>query len=422
MTLSKTQNTGRGGHRLQHSVIHTMLIGIGLCSCLLPQAKTSTGEERLKLGIDRIAEYRSLFTGQRVGLITNQTGISTEGRSSVAVLAQYTNLAALFSPEHGIQGYTRDGVSIENSRDPTFDLPIYSLYGKTKRPTQEMLEDIDILCFDIQDIGARFYTYISTMAYAMEECARYHKHFVVFDRPNPIGGAVVEGNMLEDEYRSFTGCFPITQRHGMTIGELALLFNTEYGIRCQLTVVPMQGWKREHYFDDLPLIWVPPSPNIPSSLTALIYAGICIFEGTNISVGRGTTMPFQYIGAPFIDGNRLADTLNAMKLDGVHFLPAFFTPSLSHYADELCQGVQIAVTNGRTFSPVKTAVSIFYTLRRLYPDDFKIKNEGKKYCGLHLLTGCTQLTDRSQTEQDYFIRMDKESADFNRIRQPYLLY
>lgn len=422
MTLSETQNTGRSRHRLQHSVMHTMLIGIGLCSCLLPQTKTDIRDESFKLGIDRIAEYRNLFTDKRVGLITNQTGINTEGLSSVASLAQYANLVALFSPEHGIQGHVRDNSLIENSRDLVSGLPIYSLYGKTKRPTQEMLENIDVLCFDIQDTGARFYTYISTMAYAMEECARHHKHFVVFDRPNPIGGEAVEGNMLENEYRSFTGCFPIVQRHGMTIGELALLFNTEYGIHCQLTVVPLQGWKREQYFDDLSLIWAPPSPNIPSPLTALIYAGIGIFEGTNISVGRGTAMPFQYIGAPFIDGDRLASTLNALNLNGVRFLPAFFNPSLSHYANELCQGVQIAVTDRRTFSPVKTAVSIFYTLRRLYPDNFKIKDEGKKYCGLHLLTGCTQLTDRSQTEQDYLIRMDKESAVFNRIRQPYLLY
>jgi len=284
-----------------------------------------------------------------------------------------------------------------------------------------MLKDIDILCFDIQDVGARFYTYISTMAYAMEECARYKKQFVVFDRPNPIGGTV-EGNMLELEYRSFTGYFPIVQRHGMTVGELALLFNTEYGIHCDLTVIPMTGWDRETYFDELPLIWVPPSPNIPSPLTALVYAGVCLFEGTNLSVGRGTTMPFQYLGAPYIDAYRLADQLNRLGLDGVRFLPAFFTPSLSLYTGQLCGGVQIAVTDRCNFAPVKTAIAMFYELKRLYPDTFTINNAGKKYCGLHLLTGCTQLTNPLQTTQDYFTRIEKETKLFSNIRKKYLLY
>ena len=294
---------------------------------------------------------------------------------------------------------------------------VYHHYSSTK----EMLKDIDVVCFDIQDVGARFYTYISTMAYAMEECARHKKQFVVFDRPNPIGGAV-EGNMLELEYRSFTGYFPIVQRHGMTVGELALLFNTEYGVHCDLTVIPMEGWNRETYFDELPLLWVPPSPNIPSPQTALVYAGVCLFEGTNLSVGRGTTMPFQYLGAPYIDAYRLADQLNRLGMAGVRFLPAFFTPSLSLYAGQLCGGVQIAVADRRSFAPVKTAVALFYELKRLYPNKFTITNAGKKYCGLHLLTGCTQLTDPSQTAQDYFTRIEKESRQFSGIRKQYLLY
>ena len=243
----------------------------------------------------------------------------------------------------------------------------------------------------------------------------------MFDRPNPIGDAV-EGNMLELEYRSFTGYFPIVQRHGMTVGELALLFNTEYGIHCNLTVIPMEGWDRETFFDELPLIWVPPSPNIPSPQTALVYAGICLFEGTNLSVGRGTTMPFQYLGAPYIDAYRLAEQLNRLGLKGVYFLPAFFTPSLSLYAGQLCGGVQIAVTDRNSFTPVKTAIAMFYELKRLYPNEFTINNASKKYCGLHLLTGCTQLTDPSQTAQDYFIRIEKESKQYGNIRKKYLLY
>ena len=381
----------------------------------------AAAENRLKLGIERLSEYRTIFAGKRVGLITNQTGIDAEGTPSAVLLSRSAQLTALFSPEHGIQGNEREGASIGHSADPRTGLPVYSLYGNTKRPTPEMLKDIDILCFDIQDVGARFYTYISTMAYAMEECARHKKQFVVFDRPNPIGGAV-EGNMLELEYRSFTGYFPIVQRHGMTVGELALLFNTEYGVHCDLTVIPMEGWNRETYFDELPLLWVPPSPNIPSPQTALVYAGVCLFEGTNLSVGRGTTMPFQYLGAPYIDAYRLADQLNRLGMAGVRFLPAFFTPSLSLYAGQLCGGVQIAVADRRSFAPVKTAVALFYELKRLYPNKFTITNAGKKYCGLHLLTGCTQLTDLSQTAQDYFIRIEKESRQFSDIRKQYLLY
>ena len=381
----------------------------------------AAAENRLKLGIERLSEYRTIFAGKRVGLITNQTGIDAEGTPSAVLLSRSAQLTALFSPEHGIQGNEREGASIGHNADPRTGLPVYSLYGNTKRPTPEMLKDIDILCFDIQDVGARFYTYISTMAYAMEECARHKKQFVVFDRPNPIGGAV-EGNMLELEYRSFTGYFPIVQRHGMTVGELALLFNTEYGVHCDLTVIPMEGWNRETYFDELPLLWVPPSPNIPSPQTALVYAGVCLFEGTNLSVGRGTTMPFQYLGAPYIDAYRLADQLNRLGMAGVRFLPAFFTPSLSLYAGQLCGGVQIAVTDRRSFAPVKTAVALFYELKRLYPNKFTITNAGKKYCGLHLLTGCTQLTDLSQTAQDYFTRIEKESRQFSGIRKQYLLY
>ena len=381
----------------------------------------AAAERRLKLGIERLPQYRKIFAGNRVGLITNQTGIDAEGTPSAVLLSQIAQLTALFSPEHGIQGNEREGASIGHSTDPRTGLPVYSLYGNTKRPTPEMLKDIDILCFDIQDVGARFYTYISTMAYAMEECARHKKQFVVFDRPNPIGGAV-EGNMLELTYRSFTGYFPIVQRHGMTVGELALLFNTEYGIHCDLTVITMEGWNRESYFDELPLIWAPPSPNIPSPQTALVYAGVCLFEGTNLSVGRGTTMPFQYLGAPFIDAYHLSEQLNRLNLKGVRFLPAFFTPSLSIYAGQLCRGIQIAVTDRRCFAPVKTAIAIFYELKRLYPNEFTINNEDKKYCGLHLLTGCTQLTDHSQTARDYFARIGKESRQFSDIRKKYLLY
>lgn len=395
-----------------------------LLLCLLYQPGSAENQlpvPALKLGIERVGEYRTVFAGKRAGLITNQTGIDAHGTPSAQCLGKTAQLTALFSPEHGIHGNAREGASIGHSTDPQTGLRVYSLYGNTKRPTEEMLKDIDVLCFDIQDVGARFYTYISTMSYAMEACARYHKQFVVFDRPNPIGDAV-EGNLLELEYRSFTGYFPIVQRHGMTVGELALLFNTEYGINCDLTVIPMEGWQRTSFFDELPLIWVPPSPNIPSVKTAVVYAGMCLFEGTNLSVGRGTAMPFEYIGAPFIDGYALSARLNSLGLEGVRFLPAFFTPSLSIYAGQLCSGVYVAVTDRLRFASVKTAVVMFYVLRELYPESFTINNAGKKYCGLHLLTGCTQLTDTTQTVDDYLVRIARESSRFRSIRSKYLLY
>ncbi|MGP1577689.1 MAG: exo-beta-N-acetylmuramidase NamZ family protein [Treponema sp.] len=375
----------------------------------------------LMLGIERLHEFQHLFTGKRAGLITNQTGITKDGTSSIAVLQKYTNLTALFSPEHGLYGREREGAVIKNTGDSASGLPVYSLYGSTKRPTPEILHDIDILCFDIQDTGARFYTYISTMAYAMEACARDNKHFIVFDRPNPIGGNV-EGSILEMEYRSFTGYFPIVQRHGMTVGELARLFNTEYGIGCNLTVIPLQCWQRERYADELPLIWVPPSPNIPSVQTAVVYVGMCLFEGTNVSVGRGTAMPFQYIGAPFIESVQFADACNALAEPGVRFLPAYFTPSQSLYEGKPCGGVQIAITDRSRFQPVRTAVRMFYLLKEHYPKQFTINSYEKKYCGLNLLTGCNDLTDPAKKLEDYLSRIQRDSRTFTAIRQNYLLY
>ncbi len=386
---------------------------------LLTPILSASGQ--LELGIDRIDKYPHLFENKRIGLITNQTGITNDGTSSIQVLQNKYNLVSLFSPEHGLGGYAREGAIIKNSNDRSSGLTVYSLYGIQKRPTKEQLADIDVLCFDIQDVGARFYTYISTMAYAMEACARYNKHFVVLDRPNPIGDTV-EGNILEWEYRSFTGYFHIVQRHGMTVGELARLFNTQYGIGCNLTVIPMKNWQRNTYFEDSNLIWVPPSPNIPTPKTALVYSGICLFEGTNISVGRGTTKPFEYIGAPFIDSHQLIQALEQLNIQGVRFLPVSFEPSQSWYKGQLCNGIYIAVTDRSTFQPVKTAVQIFYTLKKLYPALFKINHAGNKYCGIHLLTGCALLTDKQSTIDDYLLKIKNDTEEFKIIRKKYLLY
>ncbi len=395
------------------------LFMIFLCLFVSVSGVSAFGE--FELGIDRIDAYYDIFKGKRVGLITNQTGINAKGVSSVKLLQEKCNLVCLFSPEHGLGGYAREGAAIGNSNDSASGLTVYSLYGKNKRPTEEQLENIDVLCFDIQDVGARFYTYISTMAYAMESCVRYNKHFVVFDRPNPIGDAV-EGTILEMEYRSFTGYFPIVQRHGMTVGELAQLFNEQYGIGCNLTVIPMKNWNRKTYFEENHLMWVPPSPNIPTSQTALVYAGVCLFEGTNLSVGRGTTKPFEYIGAPFIDSYTVIRELNMLDIKGVRFLPVSFEPSQSWYEGQVCNGIYIAVTDRQTFQPVKTAVQIFYTLKKLYPKQFKINHAGRKYCGLNLLTGCSYFTDGHTDPEDYLLKMKHDAEVFKKIRKKYLLY
>ena len=380
------------------------------------------GESDFKTGIERVDEFFNLFKGKRIGLITNQTGIDSLGRSSIEILYEKTNLSSLFSPEHGIRGNAREGAGISNTVDKKTGLSVYSLYGKTKRPTKEMLQQIDVLCFDIQDVGARFYTYIYTMAYAMEACARDGKTFIVFDRPNPINGINVEGNILEENFKSFTGYFPIAQRHGMTVGELALMFNKEFKIGCNLNIIPMQGWKREDYFEDLNLMWVPPSPNIPTADTALVYSGFCIFEGVNISVGRGTTMPFKYIGAPYIDADALAGALNTLKLEGVFFKPAYFTPSLSIYKDELCEGVQIIVRNKNKFLPVKSAIAVMYKIREMYPDKFKINNYPAELCGLNLLSGTNKLSSMSLSLDEYFKFIEKDEKKFLKMREKYLMY
>lgn len=381
---------------------------------------------KIVLGIDRLDEFIHLFKNKNAALITNQTGINSEGVSSIDVLNESLNLIALFSPEHGVRGNEREGAIVEHTRDKKTGLPVYSLYGKTKRPTPEMLKDIDILCFDIQDIGARFYTYISTMAYAMEECAKQNKTFVVFDRPNPISGINVEGNILKEEYKSFVGCFPIVQRHGMTVGELALMFKTEFKINCNLEVIPMKNWNRANYFDELSLMWVPPSPNIPTAETALIYSGVCIFEGVNISVGRGTAMPFRYIGAPFIDAETLSEELNKLNLNGVFFLPAYFTPALSVYKNEICKGVQIIVIDKNKFLPVRTAILMMHKIKQMYPKNFLINNAANKLCGLNLLSGTNVLysvlyNDTSKLEK-YLKLISEDENKFKIIRKKYLLY
>lgn len=381
-------------------------------------------KHNVKLGIDNIDSNLNIFRDKKVGLITNQTGINSDFISTIDVLYNKVNLVSLFAPEHGIRGNNQAGGTVGNEIDPKTGLPVYSLYGKTKKPTPEMLEDIDILTYDIQDVGTRFYTYIYTMAYAMEACAENDKTFVVFDRPNPLGDKV-EGNILDEDYTSFIGRYPITQRYGLTSGEIAKLFNEEFNINCDLVVVPMKNWDRDMYYDETGLkTWIMPSPNMPTLDTAIVYPGTCIFEGTNVSEGRGTTRPFELIGAPWINSLDLSDKLNNIKIPGAVFRPASFKPTFSKYEGESCGGVQVIVTSRKDFEPVRTAITMLYTIRDMYPDDFEYLpawNENYKPM-IDLNTGNSYIRKGKYTLEEIFKILDKDEQKFEKIIKKYYIY
>jgi len=311
-------------------------------------------------GIDVLARdnFRQL-AGARVALITNHTGLSRNGTSTIRLLddAPNVDLVRIFSPEHGIEGKL-DTPVIGDGADAETGLPVYSLYGEMRRPTPAMLDGVDTIVFDIQDIGTRFYTYISTMGNAMLAAADNNVRFVVLDRPNPINGLAVEGPVLDDGLQSFVGFHTIPVRHGMTVGELALLFRSELGLDLDLQVVPADGWRREQFLDDSGLPWIDTSPNMRSLRAALLYPGIGLLETTNLSVGRGTDAPFERLGAPWIDGEAFASSLNALGLDGVSFTPARFTPGASKFADERCEGVRIVITDREKLEPLTVGFAI----------------------------------------------------------------
>jgi uncharacterized protein YbbC (DUF1343 family) len=313
--------------------------------------------------------------GRKVGLITNHTGRSREGETTAKLIAgaDGVELVALFSPEHGFEG-TLDRDGIADARDPATGVKVYSLYGETRTPTAAMLADLDTLVFDIQDIGARFYTYPATMTNAMKAAAEHGKRFVVLDRPNPIDGVDVEGPVLDAGRESFVGFHTIAVRHGMTIGELATMYKAEHTLPLDLQVIKAEGWRRGDYFDGTGLTWVNPSPNMRSLAEATLYPGIGLLEFTNLSVGRGTDTPFEVVGAPWIDGVKLATALNEERLPGVRFVPVRFTPESSKFAKEECGGVNVIVVDRAVFRPVTTGLALASRLRRDYPDDWEVKN------------------------------------------------
>ncbi len=333
--------------------------------------KATTRETMLGIDVLKRDGFRQL-AGRKVGLITNHTGQDRDGNSTVKLLHEAKNLqlVTLFSPEHGFAGKL-DVSKIGDSKDETTGLKVLSLYGETRRPTAAMLEGIDTVVFDIQDIGARFYTFVSTMGEAMKSAAEHQRRFVVLDRPNPINGVDVAGPMLDSGKESFVGFHRLPVRHGMTVGELARLFNAELKLNLDLQVIECEGWRRADYWDETGLTWINPSPNMRSLTQALLYPGIALLETTNVSVGRGTDTPFEVIGAPWLDGRKLAESLNASGLAGVRFVPIKFEPASSTFANKSCRGINIVITSRSRFEPLRTGFEIAAALRRLFPNDFK---------------------------------------------------
>lgn len=381
----------------------------------------------MRLGLDVFLEkgYKRV-EGLRVGLVTNMTGVNEKLQPSIDLFAEHPaiNLVALYAPEHGIRGDAKEGEKVSSSRDNATGLPVYSLYGQTRKPRQEMIADVDVLVFDLQDIGSRYYTYIYTMASVMEACMEYGKKLIVLDRPNPVSGINMEGNLVEQDVRSFVGLLPIPNRHGMTVGELALLFKNEFAYSCDLSVIPMEGWKRRMYFDDTNLFWVPPSPNTPVIDMAILYPGTCLIEGTNVSEGRGTTKPFEWIGAPFIDGQKLAKVYNDRSLPGVLARPISFVPTYQKYKGEVCNGVQLHIENRNTLHALQAGVALVETIATIYPNQFQfIQNENEKYF-FDLLAGTKRLRKYILAGKAvrYLEESQQELDEFNKTRKKYLLY
>ncbi|MCL6573766.1 MAG: DUF1343 domain-containing protein [Bacillus sp. (in: Bacteria)] len=386
-------------------------------------------DKEFRLGVEVLLEDRiDLIKDKRIGLITNPTGVDKDVTSIVDLFHNNPNveLTALYGPEHGVRGSAQAGQYVEKYIDEKTGVPVYSLYGATKKPTPEMLSNVDVLIFDIQDVGARFYTYIYTMALAMEAAKENNIPIIILDRPNPISGTKVEGPVLEDKYSSFIGEYPIPVRHGMTVGELAQLFNNEFEIGADLTVVEMEGWKRSMYYDETPLEFVLPSPNMPTLDSTLVYPGAALIEGTNVSEGRGTTKPFELIGAPFINSADLAEKMNSYKLPGVTFRAASFTPTFSKHMNVLSHGVQIHVTNRNTYKPFETGLYLVKTIHDMYPDQFQFRapdSNGISFFDKLVGNGSIRADiDAGKSVDEMKEAWQSGLDEFTTVREKYLLY
>ena len=410
------------------SCIASLAIGLVI---LAPRATTANAETlrggtkrsgrpgRVQAGLDVLAEEKfAPLRNKRVGLITNHTGLDSQGRSTADLLfhAPGVHLVALFSPEHGLAG--RNDEKISSNKDAATGMPIFSLYGETLRPTEEMLQGIDALVFDVQDAGVRFYTYTATMAYCMEEAAKHNIAFYVLDRPNPIGGTIVEGPMLDADKTSFVAYFPLPVRYGLTIGELAQFFNTENHINCDLHVIAMKNWHRNYFFESTGARWIPPSPNLRTLKGSVLYPGIEILQNTGVSVGRGTESPFEEFGAPWINGEEVAAALNNRHLAGVQFKNQPFIPVGGLYSGQRCGGVGMRITDRQAVRAMRVGLEIAALLKKLYPDKFDPEK-------LLFLVGNAETIRQLQAGVSPDQIVDSWSADlatFDTVRRKYFIY
>ena len=400
--------------------LRRMRLAVAMLICVASGSVSQAGEENegVLCGIDVLVRdgFKQL-TGRKIGLITNHTGLDREGHSTIELFAEMSSLqlVVLFSPEHGLKGVLDERVA--DSKDSLTGLKVHSLYGETRQPTEEMLAGVDTLVFDIQDIGTRFYTYISTMGLALEAAAKHGIRFVVLDRPNPITGMRINGP-LNDHDGKFTAYHPIPVAHGMTVGELAEMFNVERGIGAELQVIKMEGWRRDMWLDETLLTWVNPSPNMRSLAQATLYPGIGLIEACKISVGRGTDTPFEVFGAPWIDGRKLAGRLNNLGLKGIRFLPYRFTPDASKFAKQECGGIQIVLTDRDVFEPIETGLSIVRELKNLFGESFDIDKVGRLLFNAEVL----EQVKASTVPTVYSHLWADDLAKFRARRAKYLLY
>ena len=391
-------------------------IGILVLSCCC--FPITADPEPIQVGADQVMDhpYFELLRGKRIGIITNQTGVNSKLKSTIKILSHHPELevVAIFSPEHGLMGQIQAGEPISSQGK------VYSLYGRNRAPTSQMLAKIDVLLYDIQDVGVRFYTYISTLYLSLHAAAKHQIPLIVLDRPDPTGGSQIEGPVLQEKYKSFVGIEKLPIRYGMTPGELAQMFNVEKNLNCNLKIIPLLGWKRGQWYDQTGMQWIPPSPNMPTLKTASVYAGFCLIEGTNISEGRGTKHPFEFIGAPWLDNKKLVNRLNKHRLSGVNFRLQTFTPSFSKYKDELCLGVQIHVLDRDSFKPTEAVLFFLSEVLKLHPR--KITFHRKKFDALAGNSWIREALRHNHPVKTIVARWQHSLEKFKDRRAKYLLY
>ena len=431
LSTSQVRMTGKASQ----SCIIGLFVGVALAACTAAPGNTTDSEvpeseeRQVRSGIEvLLSDSLHLVQGKNVGLLTNHTGIywTSDGIVGSTIDALYeannVDLVALYAPEHGIRGQEQAGAAIDSGRDERTGVPIHSLYGEVRKPTPAMLEGVDVLLFDMQDIGARYYTYVSTMALAMEAAGEQDIPFIVLDRPNPVRGDVVQGSLLKPGYETFVGMYPVPMRHGMTAGELAQLYVGEFGLEVDLHVVPLDGWTRDMTFDQTQLPWVPPSPNMPSLESALAYPGTCLFEGTPISVGRGTDRAFQWVGAPWLDGVQLAESLNGYGINGVRFESTTFTPR--NAGDRKFEGQEVSgvllIPESTDYDASKAAVAMLL-------ETYSMSGDNWLWAEAHFdrLAGTDSLRLSIEAGADFtelISAWESETQAFEQLRDPYLIY